>query len=147
MEKNFPTTEGNSLGLNTKDHWGSPRISRIIWGCLPILLPTFIFIQFNQFSGYINFLFMSWQITTVQWLKTIHLLFYSSGAWQGSILSGDSRKGFISLPFLASIGCLHPLACGLIIHLESQMYNIFSKSVFSELFHDSIFYSDLSASF
>lgn len=43
MEKNFPTTEGNSLGFNTKDHWGSPRIARIIWGCLPILLSTFIF--------------------------------------------------------------------------------------------------------
>ena len=92
---------------------------------------THIHFQFNQFDGYINFLFMQQQITTVQWFKTIHLLFYSSGVWQGSILSGDSRKEFISLPFLASTGCRHPLACGLIIHLESQRYNIFSNLFFS----------------
>ena len=32
--------------------------------------------------------------------------------WQGLLLSGGSRGGFIFLPFLASGGHLHSLACG-----------------------------------
>lgn len=50
-----------------------------------------------------------------------------SRCWQGLVVSGGSRRGFVSLPFPASRGFLHSLAHGPFFHL--QCHSIFKSTL------------------
>ena len=50
------------------------------------------------------------------------------GAGRAASLSGGSGGELISLPFPVSGGCLHSLACGPLLHLQSQQWWIESFS-------------------
>lgn len=51
-----------------------------------------------------------------------------SRGWHSGIPPGVFREESVSLPFLVSGSCLHSLACGPFLYLQSQQYSIF-KSV------------------
>lgn len=84
------------------------------------------------------------KLSQIQWLKQHKCLPYGSASqnsdmdltpskpkcWQGYISSADPTRGFISLPFLASKGCLHSLSPSPFLHLQNQQGCV-SQSDFS----------------